>query len=108
MGFGTWNVSSLYSAGSLTAAARELSKCKSDLVGVQVVRWDKEGTVRAGDYNFFYRRGNDNHQSGTGFFVHHRIVSAVKTVQFVSDMVSYIVLRGRSCNSIVLNVHAPN
>ena len=43
-----------------------------------------------------------------GFFVHHRIVSAVKTVEFVSDRVSYIVLRGRWCNSIVLNVHAPS
>jgi len=26
----------------------------SDLVGVQEVRWDKEGTERAGDYNFFF------------------------------------------------------
>ena len=45
---------------------------------------------------------------GTEFFVHHRIVSAVKTVQFVSDRVSYIVLRGCWCNIIVLNVHAPS
>ena len=27
---------------------------KLDLVGVQEVRWNKGGTVRAGDYNFFY------------------------------------------------------
>ena len=32
---------------------------------------------------------------GTGFFVHHRIVSADKRVEFVSDRMSYIVLRGR-------------
>ena len=41
-------------------------------------------------------------------FVHHRIVSAVKRVQFVSDRVSYIVLRVRWCNIIVLNGHAPS
>ena len=35
------------------------------------------------------------------FFIHHRIVSAVKRVEFVSDMVSHIVLRGRLCNIIV-------
>ena len=35
-------------------------------------------------------------------------VSAVKRVDFVSDRVSYIVLRGRWCNIIVLNVHEPS
>jgi len=65
-----------------------------------------EATVRARDYNFFYGKGNENHQLRIGFFEHHRIVLAVKIVEFVSDRVSYIVLRGRWCNIIVLNVHA--
>jgi hypothetical protein len=42
---------------------------------------------------------------GTGFFVHHRIVSAVKRVEFVSDRMPYIVLRGCWFNIIVLNVY---
>ena len=75
---------------------------------MQEVRWDKGGTVRAGDYNFFYGKGNENHQFGTVFFVHRRIVLAVRTVEFVSDRLSYIVLRGRWRNIIVVNVHAPS
>jgi exonuclease III len=47
MRFGTWNVWSLYRAGSLMAAARELARYKLDLVGVQELRWEKGGTVRA-------------------------------------------------------------
>jgi hypothetical protein len=39
--------------------------------------------------------------------VHKRIISAVKRVEFVSDRLSYTVLRGRWCHIIVLNVHAP-
>ena len=41
------------------------------------------------------------------FFVHRRIVSAVKRVEFVSDRLSYVVLRGHWHN-IVVNVHAPS
>jgi hypothetical protein len=40
-------------------------------------------------------------------FVHKRIISAVKKVGFVHDRMSYIILRRRWCNIIVLNVHAP-
>ena len=32
---------------------RQLAGNKLDLVGVQEIRWDKGGTVRAGDYVFF-------------------------------------------------------
>jgi hypothetical protein len=48
-----WNVRSLYRAGSLTTAVRELARYKLDLMGVQEVRWSKVGMVRAGDYIFF-------------------------------------------------------
>ena len=65
---GTGNIRSFYRASSLKAAARELARYTLDVVGVREVRWDKEGTVRAGDYNFFYGKRNENHQPGTCFF----------------------------------------
>ena len=74
-------------------------------MGVLEVRWDKIGSLRTGFY-FFYGKGNKNHQLGTGFLVHHRTVSAVKGVEFVSDRISYTVLRGRWCITPILNVHA--
>jgi hypothetical protein len=41
------------------------------------------------------------------FFVHKRIKSAVKRVEFVSDRMSYLILRGRWCHIIVLNIYVP-
>ena len=49
-------------AGSLTTTARELTRYKLDLVGLQGVRWDKGGTVRAGAYNLFHAKENVNHK----------------------------------------------
>jgi hypothetical protein len=45
MKFGTWNVRSLYRAGSLTAAVREFARYKLDLVGMKEVRWDNNPWV---------------------------------------------------------------
>jgi hypothetical protein len=59
--FGTWNVRSLYRAGSLKTVSRELARYKLDLVGVQEVRWEGSGTEPAGEYTFFYGKGNENH-----------------------------------------------
>jgi hypothetical protein len=67
-----------------------------DLVGVQEVRWDGSGTELAGEYTFFYRKGNDNHELGS-FFVQKRFISAVKRVEFLNDR----------CHTIVLSVHGP-
>jgi exonuclease III len=53
MRFDTWNVRSLYKSRSLTTVAREL-RSRLDLLGVQEVKWDKGGTVRAADYTFAY------------------------------------------------------
>jgi hypothetical protein len=85
----------------------EISKYKLDLVGIKEVRWDGGGTEPAGVYTFFYGKGNENYELGTDLFIHKRIVSAVKRVEFVSDRMSYIILRCRWCNIILLTVHAP-
>jgi len=108
MRFGTWNVRSLYRSGSLTTVNRELARYKLDLVGVQEVRWDKEGEVRAGGLYSFSMEKKRKSLIGNKIFVHHRILSAVKRVEFVSDRMLYIVMRGRWCNIIVLNAHAPS
>jgi hypothetical protein len=84
MTFVLWNVRSFYRAGSIIAVLRKRLKYKLNLVGVQEVRWESGGIEPAGEYTFFYGKRNENHELGTGYFVHKRITSAVKGVEFVS------------------------
>jgi hypothetical protein len=82
---------------------REPSRYRLDLLGVQEVRWEDSGTAPAGEYTLFYRKGNENHELGHD----KRVISAVKKVEFVSDRMSHMILRGPWFHVIVLNVHAP-
>jgi hypothetical protein len=59
-----------------------------------------------GLYIFFYGKEAKIMNWNRIFFLHHRIVSAVKKVGFVSDRISYIVLKGRWYNIILVNLHA--
>jgi hypothetical protein len=88
-------------SGSLVTVSRELAKYKLDLVRVQEVKWDKGGTEPADIYTFFYGNGNVDCHLGTG------TMSEVKRVEFISDRMSHLMLRGQWCVVIVLNVHAP-
>jgi hypothetical protein len=61
------------------------------------------------DYiSFLWKRRRKSSIGDRIFFLHHRIILAVRRVEFVSDRVSYIVLRGCWCNIIVMNVHSSN
>jgi hypothetical protein len=66
----------LYRAGSLKTVAEEISKYKVDLVGAQEVRWSGGGTKPAGKHTFTCEKENGNHELGTGFIVHKRIISS--------------------------------
>jgi hypothetical protein len=78
-------------------------------VGVQI-RWDRGGTKPASECTFFYRKGHENHELGTGFFfffLHKRTTTAFKRAEFVINSICFIKIIVCWCDIIVLNVHLP-
>jgi hypothetical protein len=61
MRFGTWNVRSLYSAGSSKTVSSKSPKCNLDVVAVREVRWIKGVSQPTDDYTFFYGNVNASH-----------------------------------------------
>jgi hypothetical protein len=57
MRFGTWNVRSLYRAGSLITVATEIAKYKLDLVRVQEDGWDGVALNHQANIHFSMERG---------------------------------------------------
>ena len=68
----------------------------------------KRGHCKSSGSYFLVWKRKINSSIENRIFVHHRIVSALKREEFVSERMSYIVLRGRWCNIVVLNVRAPS
>jgi hypothetical protein len=50
------------------------------LVVVQDVIWEGSGTKPAEEYIFVYGKGNENHELGTGCFVHKGVISEIRRV----------------------------
>ena len=108
MRLGTRNIRSMFRSGSLSTVARELQSYKPDIEGVQEVTWGKLGTARVGDYILSYGIEKNIIDCQQELFVLYTTLSAVKRLEFINDRMSYVVLRGRWCDIIVLKLHLPS
>jgi hypothetical protein len=90
----------------LRTEARELGKCKLDLVGVEEVGWEKVGTEYQRITYFSMDKEMQIVSKGICFFVRKKIESAFRKVWFISDRLSYIILRSRWFSIVVLNEHS--
>ena len=60
----------------------------------------QRGQAKSRGLQFFLLKRKRKSSIGKRIFLHHRIISAVKRVEFVSDGITYIVLRGR-CRNVI-------
>jgi hypothetical protein len=66
--FGTWNVRSMYRAGSLLTVSKELSKYKLDKLECRRSDGRAVALNLQENTHFSVERGNGNHEVGADFF----------------------------------------
>ncbi|PSN29055.1 hypothetical protein C0J52_27129 [Blattella germanica] len=98
---GTWNDRTLYSSGALEILTRELDRTGLDIVALQEVRWPGEGNQKSGKCTLYYG-GATKPEFGTGFLVRRSILSAIRDIKFVSDRISYIILKGNKRHDFII------
>jgi hypothetical protein len=75
-------------------------------VGVQEVRWDKDGTEPV-VIHLYMKNWNVDHNLGTSFCtIHNEMRSAIKMVVFISNILWHVIVRSHWCYT-VLKVHSP-
>ena len=104
--FGTWNVRTLYQAGKLDNAIREMEDMKLDVLGISETRWTKSGKIFKGDHMFIYS-GGDKHEHGVGLMFSRKLARSLLGFWPVSDRIIMCKLSAQPFNLIIIQVYAP-
>jgi endonuclease/exonuclease/phosphatase family metal-dependent hydrolase len=102
----TWNVRTLYEAGKLDNAIREMEKYHIDILGIAEVRWTEAGKVEKDNHTLIYS-GGGQHQHGVGIIMTKKVSQSLFGFWPISDRVILMKLRGKPFDIAVIQVYAP-
>ena len=103
---GTWNVRSMYEAGKLQNATREMERMQICVLGVSEVRWKGHGLCDTDNHTFYYScNDEDHHRHGVGVIVSKTV--SVKNFVPLSDRVMMLQLRSKPIDINIIQVYAP-
>lgn len=106
----TWNVKSLFAAGKLDNAIKEMKRMKIDLLGMSEVRWPESGTCKK-DNTVLYYSGNGledtHHRNGVGILVTAELNKYVTNFVPISDRALLVQINTQPFKTNVLQIYAP-
>ena len=91
---GTWNVRTLFPAGKLNNALREMDNMKLDLLGISECKWIDNGTLEKDDHIMIYSGGKE-HKNGVGIIMRKEIARSLIGYWAISERVIMIKLQGK-------------
>ena len=104
----TWNAQSMFQAGKIHNAIKEMKRMNIEILGISEMRWPNSGECLIDDHYIYYA-GNDevNHYNGVAFIVNAQVQKTVKSFVPVSDRVAFLQFNSRPYNVNIIQVYAP-
>jgi len=101
---GTWSVRTLNRGGKLENLEKEMQNNEVSVLGVNEVRWKKQGDIRSGDYTVYYTEG-DRAEKVVARVVHESIVRSVVKKTVYNDRFIAFKLQAEPISILMMQVY---
>lgn len=105
--FGTWNVRTLFKPGAVGTVVKEIERYKLGVVALQEMRWKNTGSMQISNTTLFFGACDGRRQTGSGFAVNNKLLTAVKSFKVISPRLTILTLDTKWFGVVFVNVHAP-
>lgn len=105
---GTWNVKTMYEAGKIHNAIKEMERLSIGIMGVSEMRWTDSGKCVVNNHQIYYS-GNPNgeHINGVGIILNEQTARHVTNFIPISERLLLIQLNTTPIKSNIIQVYAP-
>lgn len=106
---GNWNVRTLYKAGNLAQAAREMNRRGISIMGIIETHWTGQGKLQIaeGETIIYSGREDDIHRAGVGMLMSQDAAGALIEWIPVSERIIQARFHSRHIKLTVIHVYAP-
>ncbi|XP_060519748.1 craniofacial development protein 2-like [Cylas formicarius] len=104
----TWNARSMFEAGKVHNAIKEMRRLNIEILGISEMRWPRSGQVQIEGHQVLYAGNDDrNHYNGVGIIVNEEVKGAIKAFAPISDRVILLQLNAHPFNVNIIQTYAP-
>ena len=96
----------LYQAGKLTNALKEIDNMNLDVLGISECRWTDNGTI-VKDVHIIIYSGGKEQKTGVGIILGKEIARSLIGYWAISERVTMIKLQGKPFNRSIIQIYAP-
>lgn len=105
--FKTQNVRTLYQPGAALALVKETERLKVDILALQEIRCQEEGSLEIENTALFYGICGNRRQCESGFSVHKYLVPAIRDFKVIYSKLTGLTLEAKWFKIEFFNAHAP-